>query len=293
MATLRDIRRRIRTVQKTQQITSAMRMVSAAKLRRSQDLILAARPYGQRLWATIGDLGHRQKGIDHALMRPHAERSRAEALVVTSDRGLCGAFNANTLKRAELQIRELESEGLREIAVSAVGRKAQEYLRKRRPLAATWLAGASVEVAQAEQIAAHLARRYEAGEIDEAWIVVSEFVSALTQTPRAVRVLPFVPQESRFREWKDGDDTEPPLRIEPDERRVLETLVPVAFEFAIYQMLLENQASEHAARMTAMESATRNTEELIASLTLKYNRARQAAITKELVEIVSGAEALA
>ena len=292
MATLRDIRRRIRTVQKTQQITSAMRMVSAAKLRRSQDLILAARPYGQRLWATIGDLGHRQKGIDHPLMRPHGERNRAEVLVVTSDRGLCGAFNANTLKRAEIQIAQLASEGLREGAVSVVGRKAQEYFRKRRALAAAWLAGGTVEVAQAERIAAHLARRYEAGEIDEAWVVVSEFVSALTQTPRAVRVLPFVPQESRFREWKDGD-TEPPLRIEPDERRVLETLVPVAFEFAIYQMLLENQASEHAARMTAMESATRNTEELIASLTLKYNRARQAAITKELVEIVSGAEALA
>ena len=290
MATLRDIRRRIRTVQKTQQITSAMRMVSAAKLRRSQDLILAARPYGQRLWATIGDLGHRQKGLDHPLMRPHDGRSRAEVVVVTSDRGLCGAFNANTLKRSALQIAELESEGLREVVVSAVGRKAQEHLRKRRALARAWLGGAHVEVAQAEEIAAYLAQRYEAGEIDEAWVVVSEFVSALTQTPRAVRVLPFVPLESRFRAWKD---TEPPLHIEPDERRVLETLVPVAFEFVLYQMLLENQASEHAARMTAMESATRNTEELIASLTLKYNRVRQAAITKELVEIVSGAEALA
>jgi F-type H+-transporting ATPase subunit gamma len=226
-------------------------------------------------------------------MRPHAGRSRAEVLVVTSDRGLCGAFNANTLKRSAVQISQLESEGLREVVVSAVGRKAQEHLRKRRALAGAWLTGAHVEVAQAVQIAAHLARRYEAGEIDEAWVVVSEFVSALTQTPRAVRVLPFVPLESRFRAWKDGDDTEPPLHIEPDERRVLETLVPVAFEFVLYQMLLENQASEHAARMTAMEAATRNTEELIASLTLKYNRARQAAITKELVEIVSGAEALA
>jgi F-type H+-transporting ATPase subunit gamma len=290
MATLRDIRRRIRTVQKTQQITSAMRMVSAAKLRRSQDLILAARPYGRRLWATIGDIGHRQKGIDHPLLIAHDQRTRAEVLVIASDRGLCGAYNANTLKLAEVQLARLRQEDLREIDVSAVGRKAQEYFRKRRPLVGYWPAGASVEVAQAEQVAAHLARRYEAGEIDEAWLVVSEFVSALTQTPRAVRVLPFVPQESRLREWKE---TEPPLLIEPDERRVLETLVPVAFEFAIYQMLLENQASEHAARMTAMESATRNTEELIASLTLKYNRARQAAITKELVEIVSGAEALA
>lgn len=292
MATLRDIRRRIRTVKKTQQITSAMRMVAAAKLRRSQDLILAARPYGQRLWATIGDIGHRQKGLDHPLMRPHEGRERAEVVVVTSDRGLCGAYNANTLKRAEAELGRLRGEDLREVHVSAVGRKGQEYFRKRRPLAAYWPTGGSVEVAQAEQVAAHLVRRYDAGEIDEAWVVVSEFVSALTQTPRALRVLPFVPQESRLREWKD-DGQESPLRIEPDEKRVLDTLVPVAFEFSIYQALLENQAGEHAARMTAMESATRNTEELISSLTLKYNRARQAAITKELVEIVSGAEALA
>lgn len=292
MATLRDIRRRIRSVQKTQQITSAMRMVSAAKLRRSQDMILAARPYGQRLWATIGDIGHRQKGIDHPLLTPHQGRTRAEVLVITSDRGLCGAYNANILKRAEVELARLRGEDLREVHVAAVGRKAQEYFRRRRPLIAHWPGGASVEVAQAERIAAHLIQRYEAGEIDEAWVVFSEFVSALTQTPRAVRVLPFVPQESRLREWKD-DGQEPPLQIEPSDAKVLETLVPIAFEFAIYIALLENQAGEHAARMTAMESATRNTEDLISSLTLKYNRVRQAAITKELVEIVSGAEALA
>jgi F-type H+-transporting ATPase subunit gamma len=292
MATLRDIRRRIRTVQKTQQITSAMRMVSAAKLRRSQDLILSARPYGQRVWATIGDVGRRQKTLDHPLMAAHEERRNVELLVITSDRGLCGAYNANTLKLAEAELARLRGEDFRDALVSTVGRKAQEYFRKRRPLTAHWPAGTSVEVAQAEAIAAHLMRRYEAGEIDEAWVVVSEFVSALTQTPRAVRVLPFVPQVSRLREWKEGE-VEPPLEIEPNEKKVLETLVPVAFEFAIYQVLLENQASEHAARMTAMEAATRNTEELIRTLTLQYNRARQAAITKELVEIVSGAEALA
>jgi F-type H+-transporting ATPase subunit gamma len=292
MATLRDIRRRIRSVQKTQQITSAMRMVSAAKLRRSQDLILAARPYGQRLWATIGDVGHRQKGLEHPLMQAHAERRHAEVLVITSDRGLCGAYNANTLKRAEAELARLGADGVAELSVSTVGRKAQEYFRKRRTVAAHWPGGAAVEVAQAERVAAHLIGRYEAGEIDEAWLVGSEFVSALTQTPECFRLLPFVPQVSRVREWKEGE-LAAPMEIEPDEKKVLDTLVPVAFEFAIYQALLENQASEHAARMTAMEAATRNTEELIRSLTLKYNRVRQAAITKELVEIVSGAEALA
>src|SRR5574338_159452 len=291
MATLRDIRRRIRTVQKTQQITSAMRMVSAAKLRRSQDLILSARPYGQHVWATIGDVGRRQKGIDHPLMTAHPQRRAAELLVITSDRGLCGAYNANTLKLAELELGRLRREDFAEIAVSAVGRKAQEYFRKRRSLAGYWPAGTSVDVSLAQAVAAYLVKRYEAGEIDEAWVVVSEFVSALTQTPRAVRVLPFVPQVSRLREWKEGEP-EPPLEIEPSDAKVLETLVPAAFEFAIYQMMLENQASEHAARMTAMEAATRNTEELIRALSLQYNRARQAAITKELVEIVSGAEAL-
>jgi F-type H+-transporting ATPase subunit gamma len=292
MATLRDIRRRIRTVQKTQQITSAMRMVSAAKLRRAQDLILSARPYGQRLWATIGDVGRRQKGLDHPLMNPHAEHRNVEVVVITSDRGLCGAYNANTIKLAEAELARLRGEDFRDVLVSAIGRKGQEYFRKRRKLTAYWPTGPSVEVAQAEEVAAHLIKRYEACEIDEAWLVVSEFASALTQTPRALRVLPFVPQVSRLREWKEGDP-EPPLEIEPSDQKVLETLVPVAFEFAIYQVLLENQASEHAARMTAMEAATRNTEELIRALTLRYNRVRQAAITKELVEIVSGAEALA
>jgi F-type H+-transporting ATPase subunit gamma len=208
------------------------------------------------------------------------------------DRGLCCAYNTNILNRAEAEAARLRGEDLREVHVSAVGRKAQEYFRRRRPLLAYWPGGASVEVAQAELVAAHLIQRYEAGEIDEAWVVFSEFVSALTQTPQAIRVLPFVPQVSRIREWKD-DGQEPPLEIEPSDKKVLETLVPVAFEFAIYTALLDNQAGEHAARMTAMESATRNTRDLISSLTLKYNRARQAAITKELVEIVSGAEALA
>ena len=234
MATLRDIRRRIRTVQKTQQITSAMRMVSAAKLRRAQDLILSARPYGQRLWATIGDVGRRQKGLDHPLMTPHAEHRNVEVVVITSDRGLCGAYNANTIKLAEAELARLRGGDFRDVLVSAVGRKGQEYFRKRRKLTAYWPTGPSVEVAQAEAIAAHLIERYEAGEIDEAWLVVSEFASALTQTPRALRVLPFVPQVSRLREWKEGDP-EPPLEIEPSDQKVLETLVPVAFEFAIYR----------------------------------------------------------
>ena len=290
MATLRDIRRRIRTVRKTQQITSAMRMVSAAKLRRAQDAILAARPYSQRLWATIGDVARRQKGLEHPLLVGSAETRRAEVVVITSDRGLCGGYNANVVKRSQAEIARLREE-YREVAVSCFGRKGQEFFRKRTALAAYWPAGALIQWQQAGEVAEHLTRRYLAGEIDQAWVVGCEFVSALTQTPRAVRVLPFVPEQSVLRDWRD-DEPGPPLEIEPGEAKVLDMLVPLAFEVTLYRVLLENQAGEHAARMTAMESATRNTEELIGSLTLHYNRVRQAAITKELMEIVSGAEAL-
>jgi F-type H+-transporting ATPase subunit gamma len=290
MATLRDIRRRLRSVEKTQQITSAMRMVAAAKLRRAQDAILAARPYSQQIWATMYELGRREKELEHPLLRPHDKRERLELVVVTSDRGLCGAYNMNVLKAAEAAIAERGTD-FREVEVSAVGRKGIEYLRRRRPLERTWLIGGSVEYALAVEIGEHLAKRYETGEVDEVVVVYSEFVSALTQRPLTVRLLPLIPEASRVREYAEGAGTEP-YRIEPSAEAVLQTLVPLALEFSLYRALLENQAGFFAAQMTAMESATRNTAELIRALTLQFNRARQAAITKELVEIVSGAEAL-
>jgi F-type H+-transporting ATPase subunit gamma len=290
MATLRDIKRRIRSVQKTQQITSAMRMVAAAKLRRAQDAILAARPYSQQLWATMFEIARREKGLEHPWLKLHDRRERLEVLVITSDRGLCGAYNMNTLKAAEAAIAERAAE-FREVDVSSAGRKATEYLRRRRPVEASWTFAGGSGYKLAAEIGQHLAQRYESGEVDEVIAVFSEFVSALTQRPQVVRILPLVPDFSRVREYAEGEGTEP-YEIEPGPRAVLDTLAPLALEFSIYRALLENQAGFYAAQMTAMESATRNTEELIRSLSLKYNRARQAAITKELVEIVSGAEAL-
>jgi len=168
-----------------------------------------------------------------------------------------------------------------------VGRKGADYFRRRRALAGRWEAGAGVDYALAKSIAEHLVQRYTSGEIDGCIVVFNRFVSALTQQPRDERVLPLKPDE----ELAEGSFV-PPYEIEPSPTALLEVLVPNALEYTIYWALLENQAGEHAARMTAMESATRNTEELIRTLTLSYNRARQAAITKELVEIVSGAEAL-
>jgi len=290
MANQKEIKRRIRTVEKTQQITSAMRMVSAAKLRRAQDAILALRPYAQQIWATMFELGRRQPDLSHPLLQARPEPKRLEVLVIASDRGLCGAFNANVLKAGAALLAERAAK-FEQVSVSTIGRKAAEFVRRRRPLEKGWLVGQGVDFGLAREVGEYLAGRYASGAVDEVVVVGNEFVSALTQRPTAVRLLPLVPEASRIRSYGEDEGREP-FVIEPDANTLLEVLVPQALEYSIYRALLESWAGEHAARMAAMESATRNTEELIRSLTLQFNRARQAAITKELMEIVSGAEAL-
>jgi len=303
MASLKDIKRRIGSVEKTQQITSAMRMVAAAKLRRAQDAIIAARPYAQKMFATLGEIGRRQKEADHPLLQEHAQARTLEVVVVTSDRGLCGAFNGNAIKCAEREI-ALRGPGFGQVVVSSAGRKARDYFQRRREIVRSFEGEAGT--AAAAEIAEHLAGRYEAGEIDGALVVYNEFVSALTQRPRADVLLPLSAEREIAESAQPAESAGPaesaegaeaagaaaPYEIEPSAKGLLAVLVPQALEFAIYRALLENQAGEHAARMAAMESATRNTEELIRNLTLQFNRVRQAAITRELVEIVSGAEAL-
>jgi F-type H+-transporting ATPase subunit gamma len=243
---------------------------------------------------TLMEVARVQLEAEHPLMVRRDPVRRVEFLVVTGDRGLCGAFNANVLKAAEVEIRAVEAQirehrgGLQGFGLTLVGRKAAEFFRKRRPqqVTRTFTGIARVEYRHAAEIAAAVCERFLAGEADQVMLAFSEFVSALTQRPRVVRLLPLA--------WAQSPDDEPapPYRIEPEGGALFASLVPKAVEVAVFQALLESQAGEHAARMTAMESATRNTEELIGSLTLKYNRVRQAAITKELVEIVSGAEAL-
>jgi len=286
VATLRDIRRRIRTVKKTQQITSAMRMVAAAKLRRAQNAILAARPYARRMYATLAEIGRREGGAEHPLLQPHVQRDTLELVVITSDRGLCGAFNGNAIKRAAAYLAEQRG-AYRQFDVAVVGRKAEEHFRRHRRPVAAWTGLGTVDYRQAVAIADHISKRYLAGESDGAVIVYNEFVSAIHQRPTVLQLLPFSPDAELA-----AAGGVPPYEMEPDAASLLNALVPNALEFTIYAALLENQAGEYAARMTAMESATRNTDELISSLTLQFNRARQAAITRELVEIVSGAEAL-
>jgi len=286
MPSLKDIRRRITSVRKTQKITRAMRMVAGAKLRRAEAAVLAARPYADQMRETLAEVARAQRESEHPLLVPHAELRRVEMVVVSSDRGLCGAFNANAIKHADRLCRERAQRG-QQILLTCAGRKAGDFFRKRRPaeLRGVHPHDGWVSYAKAAAIAREVAARYVAGESDEVLLVYNEFVNAMTQRPKDVTLLPFAPPALE-------GERPLPFEIEPSPEKLLEVLVPKAVESLLYRALLESQSGEHAARMTAMESATRNTEELISSLTLKFNRARQAAITKELMEIVSGAEAL-
>jgi F-type H+-transporting ATPase subunit gamma len=290
---LKDIRRRIDTVKKTQQITRAMRMVAAAKLRRAEEAIRAARPYAERMRGTLAEVARAQTDVEHPLLKAREEIQNVEVVVITSDRGLAGAFNAGVLKEAELLVRDLERKRSGSVSLTLLGNKARDYFRRRRPSAIREAAslGNRIEYAQAAAVADDLARRYAEGEVDRVVLVYNEFVSTMTQRPGQATLLPFAPPAAD-EETPEGEEPALPYEIEPSPEELLAVLVPKAIEVEVFRALLENQAGEHAARMTAMENATRNTEELIDRLTLEFNRARQAAITRELVEIVTGAQAL-
>lgn len=287
MPSLKDIRRRITSVKKTQQITRAMRMVAAAKLRRAQIAIESARPYADRMRETLREVA--ASGAEHPLLTARERVRKLDFVVVTSDRGLCGAFNSNVLKRALAEVAEREG-GVEQVTILPVGRKAAEMFRRRRAkqVGKAFTGIARVDYGHAVEIADLVSQRFLDGETDEVWLVHSEFVTTMTQRPRASRLLPMTPEPDAAAAAPD----KLPYTIEPNAESLLRVLVPKALQVEIFRALLDNQAGEHAARMTSMESATRNTEEMISALTLQYNRARQAAITKELVEIVSGAEAL-
>ncbi len=290
MPNLKDIKRRIGSVQSTQKITSAMKMVAAAKLRRAQEAIENARPYAVRMRSTLEEVSKGALEETHPLLEVHENRKVLEIVAITSDRGLAGAFNSSVVKKVEAVIAEKEGE-FETIGLTLLGKKCGDSLVRRRARQITHRSPINGDVTyqQAADVARELARRYEAGELDEVILVFSEFVSTMTQTPMASQLLPFTPPEV---DGESAADDSSAYEIEPDPETLLAALVPKAVEIELFRALLENQAGEHAARMTAMEAATKNTEELIENLTLKYNRARQAAITGELVEIVTGAQAL-
>lgn len=290
MASLRDIRKRIKSVKNTRQITKAMKMVSAAKLRRAQENVVSARPFAQTLDTVMSNLiGRAEPGsLSHPLLT-RREVKKAELLVVTSDRGLAGGFNANITRRALKWVQEQQAAGV-EVSVTTVGRKGQEFLRGRGIAIRKDNPGLlqKLSYAAADTLARELAARFLNGEVDAVFVMFNEFVSAIAQVPTTSQLLPF---EAKTTDAKAGASLVD-YKYEPNPQAVLEQLVPQAVAVKVYRALLESFAAEHAARMTAMENATKNAGEMIGSLTLFYNRSRQAQITKELVEIVSGAEAL-
>ncbi|MGE3538356.1 MAG: ATP synthase F1 subunit gamma [Candidatus Tectimicrobiota bacterium] len=288
MPSLRDIRRRIASVKNTQQITSAMKMVSAAKLQRAQDRVLAARPYAERLQHLITQLDARVRPTAHALLTPRTE-GKTLLVVVTSDRGLCGGFNANVQRAAAELVRQLG--GNAQVDVIAVGKKGRDFLTYRRidMLAShVELFVRQVAYEQACELAAQLLEAYEQAGYKEVLILFNRFRSAMQQVVTTLRLLPMSAHPT-----DEAEPTEPFDYIyEPAPAEVLDSLLRRELEVQLFQIFLESFAGEHGARMTAMDSATENASDMIASLTLTFNRARQAAITKELIEVVSGADAL-
>ena len=274
----------------TQQITKAMKMVSAAKLRRAQDAIVAARPYARALDQMIADLVSRSEGISHPLLTSRPVR-RVEILVLTSDRGLAGGFNANVIRRVSRYAYERDK--ATSLRLTTVGRKGLEAFRRRHLDVRKDHAGlyARLSYETARSLAEEMTAEFLDDRVDQVLLAYNEFVSAITQRVVLTPLLPFErpkADESDAGKLRSLIDFE----YEPSKEAVLDRLVPQAVATRIYRALLESVASEHGARMSAMESATSNAEDAISRLTLTYNRTRQAAITKELMEIVSGAEAL-
>jgi F-type H+-transporting ATPase subunit gamma len=297
MASLIDIRRRLRSVKSTQQITKAMKMVAAARLRRAQDRLIGARPYAALLRSVLSSVSARAGSSRHPLLAQPADEKRVIILVIAGDRGLAGAFNTN-VHRATSQL-IASHPGWTEVRLMPIGRKAVDFWRRRKyPFTDKTYPGifGDFGYAQAREIAQFLSAEFLAEKIDAAYIVVNEFRSILSQIVRTVRILPLSPEAEpgagKAGGGKETANADTDYLYEPDAETILAWLLPRFLEFGIFRALLESAAAEMGARMTAMDSATKNAGELIDKLTLTYNRARQARITKELIEIVSGAAAL-
>ena len=285
MATLREIRTRISSVKSTQQITNAMKMVASAKLRRAQEKILSTRPYAYKLQEVVGNLVARLENVDHVLF---TERPLEKILlvVVTADRGLCGAFNANIIRQALTNIETFQD---KEVSLYVVGKKGYEFFSRRSFTIVNHKINFfnHLNFSDAQEIASGLIELYMQGDFDRIDLLYNEFKSAVRQDVTLEQFLPFIPNEEIKASASQVD-----YLYEPGKLEILKSIVPKELNVQIWKVLLESNAAEQGARMTAMESATENAEELIAELTLHYNRARQAAITKEISEIVGGAEAL-
>ncbi|MBU6506569.1 MAG: F0F1 ATP synthase subunit gamma [Alphaproteobacteria bacterium] len=295
MASLKDLRNRIRSVRSTQKITSAMKMVAASRLRRAQEQALAARPYTERMERMLGSLAANLRNQPNApkLLAGTGSDQTHLLLVATSDRGLAGGFNASILREARRTLRALQRDG-KTVKLFTVGRKGRDALRRDNAKliveSLTEIGRPRLTFANAEDIAGRLVERFEAGEFDTCTVVFNRFKSAISQIVTKQQLIPFAVPEAKE---KDKVDTKGAIyTFEPEESEILTELLPRNLAVQIFTALLENAASEQGARMTAMDNATRNAGEMIDRLNITYNRSRQAAITKELIEIISGAEAL-
>ncbi len=284
MAKTRDIKRRIRSIRSTMQVTRAMKMVSAAKLRRSQERIVQARPFARRMLEVLRSLASRANPDAHPLLAVRPQE-RIDVVIVSADRGLCGSFNTNVYKRAAAF---LEERAGREVSLYVIGRKGRDHFRRdRRPKKREWVdVYRTLGFTTAAEIAGDLMAEYVAARTDAVYLVYNEFKSVIQQRPVVEQLLPI--ERLVLAPGEVAED----YIYEPEPAALFDRLLPRHVEVQVYRSLLESFAAENAARMTAMDSATSNAEELIESLTLYMNRMRQASITTEIIEVVSGAEAL-
>jgi F-type H+-transporting ATPase subunit gamma len=291
MPSLKDLKNRIESVKSTRKITKAMQMVAAAKLRRAQEAAEQSRPYAERFNAVMARLAASVGDSDSApkLLSGTGSDKVNLLIVMTSERGLCGGFNSNISKLARNHANELRGQG-KDVKVLTVGKKGRDQLK--RDLGDRFIGHADltevkrVGYGDAQAIAKDVLNRFDAGEFDVATIFFSKFVNVVSQIPTAQQIIP-----AKFEE-QEGDDASALFDYEPDEEAILADLLPRGVATQIFSALLENGASEQGARMSAMDNATRNAGEMIENLTIEYNRSRQAVITNELIEIISGAEAL-
>lgn len=282
MPSLLDIRRRIRSVRNTQQLTKAMKTVSAAKLRRAQERVLSARPYANQLRSVLGDIGRKVEGVTHPLLERRDER-RVLLIVITADRGLCGAFNPNIFRTVHGFLSGRQD---RQVQIVPVGRKSRDFFRRRNlPIVAEFVnVFARLDYGVARDIAQVAVQCYSQNETDAVYLVYNEFKSIIQQRIVAEALLPLAQSEFDANHSVDFIFEQPPQQL-------FDALLPRYVETQIFRALLESAAAEHGARMAAMDSATRNAGEMIEGLTLNMNRVRQAAITREIIEVVSGAGA--
>ncbi|AGL03815.1 ATP synthase F1 subunit gamma [Desulfoscipio gibsoniae] len=281
MASLRDLRRRIKSISSTQKITKAMKAVAAAKMRRAQDNVLAARPFARRVRDVLGRVGSASVGMKHPLLAVR-EPQKVAYIVVTADRGLCGGFNANVLKMGVQETKNRQN-----VEIITLGRKGRDFFRNRGyNIAQQYVGIGDANPSLTNEVARFVIDKYTAEEYDEVYLIYSQFVNVLVQKPVVQKILPVEPPEG------EADEKKVDYIFEPDAENIMGSLLPMYIQNSLFQALLETNAGFYSAQMTAMDNATKNAADMIERLTLSMNRARQAAITTEISEIVSGAAAL-